>query len=296
MIKITKTNAIDPALERALHALEAVCKDEGQKQAAYLNGELNFNKSLPYVYLAHDESGALAGFIVVFMPVMQAEIYAYTRPDQRGRGVFKALIREVENDLRAAGVKRLLFQTEPCAKTAISVRKKLYPDAALDRIEYTMQRPRGETPPDLADKSGVGYVRVTRENLKTYCALSNAAFDDYEDDETSEMNLALCDSDKRAAYMAVNRDGEPVGAVCVTFEYENGEKQAFIYGLCVRSDARRKGIGRALLLRSLQTSFADKDIVRAKLDVEINNPNALELYRACGFEEVCTVEYWASVL
>lgn len=295
-MKITKTNALTPELELAIHALEAASKDEGQAQAAYLNGELNFDLKLPYIYLAHDEAGALVGFVGIFMPVKQAEIYAYTRPDARGKGVFKTLIGEVESDMRAAGVRELLFQIEPCAKTARLILDKMYPSATLERTEYTMQRPRGEALPCVALPEEMRYERVTRDNLKPYCELLNVAFDDCEGNETSEINLALCDNPERMAYMAVSAAGEPLGAVGVTFEYENEKKQTYIYGLCVKESARRKGLGRKLLSKGLELSFADDAVVRAKLDVETNNPAALNLYKACGFLEVCTVEYWAKKL
>lgn len=294
-MKITKTNTLTPELERELHALEAICKDEGQAQAAYLSGELNFD-NLPYIYLAHDENQALVGFVCIFMPVKDAEICAYTRPDARGRGVFKALIGEVERDMKAAGLKRMLFQIEPCAKTARRVLDKMYKNATLDRTEYTMHCPREGAAGAGTLESGISYVRVTRENLKAYCQLSNEAFNDDDSDEDSEVSRAVCDNPERMAYLAINAEGEALGEVGVAFESENGEKQSYIYGLCVKQNARCKGLGRALLCKGLELSFADKAVVRAKLDVETNNLHALNLYKSCGFLEVCTVEYWAKEL
>ncbi|WP_261177884.1 N-acetyltransferase [Anaerobacillus sp. CMMVII] len=54
---------------------------------------------------------------------------------------------------------------------------------------------------------------------------------------------------------------------------------------------RGKGYGKEALIGTLQL-IQEKNIYDIELDVESKNDNALNLYKACGFEEVSVMNYY----
>lgn len=74
-------------------------------------------------------------------------------------------------------------------------------------------------------------------------------------------------------------DGAPVGLVLVRKAADEGE----IITLAVRSTARRRGVGRALV-EGGSTLLADAGAQTLWLEVAVDNPGAIALYRASGFE------------
>lgn len=84
------------------------------------------------------------------------------------------------------------------------------------------------------------------------------------------------------------RDGQTVGIVRLQLTDGIGG----IYGLEVEEEQRGKGYGRAILQHSiLQLKAAAADVVL--LQVETGNETALGLYRACGFQETATMDYFS---
>ncbi len=81
--------------------------------------------------------------------------------------------------------------------------------------------------------------------------------------------------------------GEIIGNINV--EYDNNS--AFIFGFGILPDHRGKGYGKAALNELLKLIIA-KGIDDIQLDVECNNKNALNLYKAFGFEEKSVMNYY----
>ncbi len=64
-----------------------------------------------------------------------------------------------------------------------------------------------------------------------------------------------------------------------------------IYGLGVHPDERRKGIAQAIL-RHIGKEAAARGIAKLGLDVDEDNPAAIALYKAFGFEYEGKTEYY----
>ena len=73
--------------------------------------------------------------------------------------------------------------------------------------------------------------------------------------------------------------------------FEQGNEQARIKrgwtdNICVRRPWRRRGLARALIIRSLKV-LHDQSMTEAALGVDVENPsNALRLYESCGYQVV----------
>ncbi len=90
---------------------------------------------------------------------------------------------------------------------------------------------------------------------------------------------------KDGIFAARDSDGNILG-ICVAATHPAMKDKGFIPWLTVLKEARGKGIGKALLLSSLEW-FSDMDnIKKADLAVDLDNPRALELYKGIGFEVV----------
>lgn len=91
---------------------------------------------------------------------------------------------------------------------------------------------------------------------------------------------------KNITYMAESEKG-PVGKVRI----EINNKQGGIYGLGVLPEYRGLGYGREILSMAIE-ELLKNNAERIFLQVLTNNKNALDLYKSCGFEERCTMDYY----
>ncbi len=93
------------------------------------------------------------------------------------------------------------------------------------------------------------------------------------------------------------RDCVRVGYVCRVVEVAGqivgygvmtlGAGEAHLLNLCIRSDVRRKGVGRRLLEQLLE--YARKEGARDMfLEVRPSNPAAIRVYVAMGFQKIGT--------
>jgi ribosomal protein S18 acetylase RimI-like enzyme len=81
-------------------------------------------------------------------------------------------------------------------------------------------------------------------------------------------------------------DGNLVGMIgAFQDEEEKQNKIAHVYGMYVDAEARRQGIGRALMARLLE-DLRDRNIVTARLGVNADQQPAKKLYENFGFATV----------
>ena len=83
--------------------------------------------------------------------------------------------------------------------------------------------------------------------------------------------------DSKLVLVALEGD-EIVGLVIGTFDNDVG----YCYRLAVEESRRREGVGSALV-GELQRRFAERNITRVMVPLDIHNEAALPLYRALGF-------------
>ena len=73
-------------------------------------------------------------------------------------------------------------------------------------------------------------------------------------------------------------------------EEDKQERRAEIWGMFVDEQARRKGVGEALVRRLLVELGKEADIDTVLLEVHVNQDPAIRLYRKLGFKQVETEE------
>ena len=122
--------------------------------------------------------------------------------------------------------------------------------------------------------------RVTGETLADYLSVSLREYEDLAAAKT--MLLA----ENRAAYV-LYVNGEPVGVFDLAGE--KADETLSLCGVAVKANERGRGYGKLLLRAALtEAKKAGKNI---ELDVDTENPTALNLYRSFGFTPTFEVEY-----
>jgi ribosomal protein S18 acetylase RimI-like enzyme len=66
-------------------------------------------------------------------------------------------------------------------------------------------------------------------------------------------------------------------------QLKKGTHKAFIWGMYVAAEARRQGVGRALLEHAIEHARSMDGVALVQLSVSIPNPAARELYASIGF-------------
>lgn len=278
-MRIIKTNHLEAPQKEAVRALEREAfQEDGLENTVFLENELNVDRAVPCFYLGY-EGDRLAAFLTVFFPSREdGEINAFTHPELRRQGRFTALYREAAAEMRAAGIGQAVFAVEPKSVSGTAALAQ-YPGARLLRSEYRMAR-RGKDTPPL--REGLHVLPLTPETREEYLSISQKAYED----EGPEIVDSVIRSETRKGYLLCGGTG-PVGV----FGLENDGGRVFLYGVAVAEEERNRGLGREIVYCALREG--ERRGVPVVLDVDSENPPALHLYRACGFETVFQVDYYA---
>lgn len=277
--RIEKKTSLSDGEKAAVKALEAEAyRADGLENGAFLENELNFDRTVPCFYLGY-QGERLAAFLTAFFPDREdGEMVAFTHPGDRRKGWFSTLYREAAGELRAAGVGRTVFAVEPKSRSGMAVLKR-FPQAQWLRSEYRMEHPPEAVSP-LAD--GLTVTPLSQETKAAYCAISTKAFGDGE----GGIADSVMQSRTRRGFLLY--EGEtPVGVYDLDLE----DTRVFLYGVAVKEEQRNRGYGREIVHCALREG--EKRGVPVVLDVDSGNPPALHLYRSCGFRDTFQVDYFS---
>jgi ribosomal protein S18 acetylase RimI-like enzyme len=164
--------------------------------------------------------------------------------------------------------------------------------------------------PDLDDVAHVevpeGFeIRpVDRSHLREIFDADAKAFRDHwgsvHDDEAAYDRFASDHRTDPSLFVVAFAGDEVAGAVLNLIDDAENElfdrRRGLLDSVFVRRPYRRRGLGRALVQRSLAV-LRDRGMTSAALGVDAQNPHeALRLYEACGFERVRSSTSWRKPL
>jgi GNAT superfamily N-acetyltransferase len=105
-----------------------------------------------------------------------------------------------------------------------------------------------------------------------------------EDEVRASVARIMSGDDGEYLLGAVDGEGEPVGVCQLRFRWSvwKSAEDCWLEDLFVREEARRSGLGRALVEAALGRA-RERGCERIELDVNEDNAAARALYEACGF-------------
>lgn len=277
---IEKTNILSDEQIKDIKALEdIVFKEEDLKNNAFLSNEINFDKTVPCFYLAY-EKDELTSFLNTFIPSpSEGEVIAFTHPQFRGRGYFKALFQCAKEELIEVGIEKVLLAIEPKSKSGIAVLER-FKETKWEHSEYKMIHNGHEGIPKY---SHLNFIELDNLNREIYVGINLEAFPNLEYNQN--FIDTIIDSESRKGYIAYENE-IPIGAFALKYDKE----EAYIYNVGINSKYRGRGFGKELMGYAIKVGLAKCD--KAVLDVDSSNPIALNLYKKCGFKTDCQVDYY----
>ena len=229
--------------------------------------------------------------------------FAILLPEQRGRGIRRAMLRW--NEARLSNVRLACAVQHPhdgpvlyqCFVSEAETHwRGLLEESGYQvvRYHYEMVRPDLEAIPDLPLPDGLEVRPVRPEQIPAIWEAAREAFHDhwgYSEDEWREesyRHFAEWAQDTMDTWQIAWQDGQVAGMVqCFIDEDQNrlyGRKRGWTEGICVRRPWRRQGLAKALIARSLRLC-RERGMDHAALGVDAENPNgAFRLYGAMGFQ------------
>jgi mycothiol synthase len=210
-------------------------------------------------------------------------------PPERGQGVEEELMSRALGFLKDRDIREAIYTFHP----HIPWRAKLACDFAFAYLRrfYRLKRQMSLPVPDVPFPSGIGVERVPgkgapKEYIFEWVDTFNRAFVDHFNFAPADPQNFLNWSevpDENFVFAMARAGGKPVGVCMSEMEHGSNNEEGWVDILGVVPEARRAGLGRALLadgLRWIETQRAKTAI----LGVDAQNEKALTLYRSVGFE------------
>jgi Acetyltransferases len=287
-MNLIKTNVLSEEQTKAVRALEQICRThDGLKGTVFLSNEINFSKEIDSFYLLYEEK-QLVSFVALFIPMpKEAEVSAFTLPEYRQKGCFSTLLQSAGEELKKAGISRILFVNEPQSTDAVSATKHY--GANYEYSEYLLTYNRSTHRETSSGENGLRLERAVPSAAEEMAKLSVAFFHDEFSEALSmiEKSLQSPEIECWCAFLG----SRMVGLCNVNLEGES----LSIFGLGIDPEFQGKGYGRQMLglLLDRLTAREEREIT---LEVSSTNEVAYRLYITSGFEVKTQFDYSSAVI
>lgn len=214
------------------------------------------------------------------------EVNGMVHPEYRKQGVFKKLSELVIDEWKRRNSSSMLLLSDRTSKEGQEFIKNL--GATYNHTEYEMyfrQEGSSETSKGL---SNLTFRKAKNEDAYELAKQDAIYFGEEVPEENDKEKMILPEEEEKKGirtYLA-EKDNEVIGKVRLELTDKGG-----IYGLGVLPKHRRKGYAREMLKFAVNTLIEDgaKEVM---LQVDSENPNALNLYKSCGFVETSVMDYY----
>lgn len=203
------------------------------------------------------------------------EIAGMVDPAARGRGIGTALLAAAVGVCRDRAAEQALLIVPRASAAGHHLARRV--GAPLEHSEHAL---RLDTPPEPGPQDPRTSVRrAVAADVPVLSGVLTAAFGH----EPGHLLQSL----ETTRTLVIEHDAAPVGTVRLTRDGDVGG----VYGFAVTPGFQGRGIGRDVLRRSCSEFFAD-GATSVRLEVAVDNPQALGLYTSVGFVPVTTEDYY----
>lgn len=282
VMRQSKTNTLTAQQRIEVQTLQDVCFEHEQLQnKPLLSNELNTDQDLPCFFL-HYKENKLVGFLAAFFPTdTEVEITGFVHPAYRRGGIFSSLVAEARKTYQGHRFLQMLLQVEStCAsgKAYIHARAPL-----IDRTEYLLVLSKSRwLGMEIPRIQGGTLMEATGKALKSYSQTATRLLK-----EDASCISKMVNDPTRKGYLYLYKN-KPLGVLQSRAEDTKG---IMLHGIAIDEAYRGQGHGRTMLALALDGLF--RSSVSISLEVDAQNPRALGLYRALGFEIDFQVDYHA---
>ena len=231
---------------------------------------------------AWERDGRLAAFAILRSRGEELSVNGFVHPDFRGRGLGTAILQATETRAREGGARKLdngILAADRAAAALLEANgyREVRHDYVM-AIELEQPPPAPEWPESLEPRP------FEREHARAFWAADDEAFQDergYESEPFEEFVERRLESPRfQPALWTAVWDGDEIAATLIADCKRFGA--GWIAGVSVRRPWRRRGLGRALLLRSFGQLY-ERGERRVSLSVDTENPTgATRLYERVG--------------
>ena len=229
------------------------------------------------------EQGQLVGYIMLDGEGDDGELTGMVHPEYRRRGLFRTMLNALYEECRWRGVERLILVCERSSPSGQAFMRtladKVTPVLAEHEMVLTDYRPRAIVGEHVA------LHLMTWEDVAAVVAVMAAS-----DEEAERMRSFFVTSLRTPGerFYLGTLHGQPVGVLRLV---EMGDGRTGIYTFNVRPTLRGRGYGRQMLQAAIHIAREER-AREIMLEVDIENTNALGLYRSVGFTVKTTYEYY----
>ncbi len=208
----------------------------------------------------------------------ELEWTAAVSPQFRRQGIFRRLLtaaRAEAQRIHATEMLAINYRNSESGQAAVQALKLPYVFS-----EYRMEAALAEMP--VLDAGQIQLQRVDVAEVEVLVRMTAQIFGKQEPLEKFLVRLA----EPESRYFFAGAEGTRVGQIGVV---DKGDG-IYIRGVGILPEHRRRGLGRQLLAAVLTLLRAEGQ-TRFALDVATENPAALSIYKACGFQETTVYDY-----
>ena len=317
--------------KEAIRQLEDRCmKMDRTVHRMYLDSDCNLDPYMKCFYILEIQGHPRSVLSISNLEPGRAEISAFTDPEYRRRGLFLELWKEAASMLAHRGFERAYFVHEPVSEAGKQVlhrmgaryeKSEYLMEKVLNEGEEAKlplitelpsigKLPSAEKLSTGTDSSTTPAIEIARANPEDAEELSLLLSDCFSmDPESARERIAGEFAGEDSGESSREDSGEDAGdragagvryllwkasrekaaaGMCVAGM--EGES-AFLFDICVREQDRRRGIGRALLLRALADLAACK-VRSVRLQTGSKRKAAVRLYRSLGFAVTDQIDYY----
>lgn len=266
-------------MEEAEKLVETCLKADGLERRLYLQNDLNCFKELNCFFLLYDKHSLVSVLTLLVPSESEAEISAYTLPQERKKGYFKTLFTEAKKELQKFAVQDIVFITEPASSSGLEAVRSC--PAVYWKSEYLLQKPHSDlncsglkSSPEIS--KALELRKIKEQEIYRVSEMKVRIFGGDLEEGILEWK-EIVESDDMEGY-CFYKDGELTGISGVS----HGRNASCIFDFGIAPEYQGKGYGKQFLYRLLERIYetAPGDII---LQVSSENPGACSLYKSAGF-------------